>query len=313
MNQSGEREVWRVEPTTPVDVDRALALVVGAGRAGPDILAGVSALKGYLTESMPSNYRLWWACEQDQPVAAALAVQSPGRTAVILHSTTDTGLIPIEPLSDVLAAVADEILDTDTRLVQALLTAGSQSDVRAFTAAGFRRLAELIYMRQCLRGRVIKPPGDAPPLRFEPYTEATHDLFASTIQASYEDSLDCPVLEGLRDIEDVLAGHKAAGVFRPDLWTVALCQGRGAGVALVNQNASQNVAEIVYMGVAKPFRGKSVGRAVLAHAARLASADRFGAMSLAVDAGNHYARKLYENAGFVEASRRLAYIRTQRA
>ncbi|NLF31344.1 MAG: GNAT family N-acetyltransferase [Planctomycetes bacterium] len=299
---------WRVEPVPSEHLESALTLVVGAGRGGPDVAAGVAALRGYLDDDVPAGHDLWWACQGAQGLAAALAVRSPGRTAVVLHSTTDTGLIPAEPLADLLAAMAERVCRDGATLVQALLPPSSRSDILAFEQAGFGLLAELIYMRQCLRGHQ-DPPADAG-VTFRHYNARTHDLFARTIVASYADSLDCPSLEGLRDTEDVLAGHKAAGVFRPDLWTLALVDGQPAGVVLLNQNATQNVAEIVYMGVAKAFRGRGLGRALLARAAQLAAADRFGAISLAVDASNHFARKIYDDAGFVEASRRLAYVRT---
>ncbi|MFW6145783.1 MAG: GNAT family N-acetyltransferase [Planctomycetota bacterium] len=299
---------WRVEPVPAEHVEAALALIVGAGRGGPDIAAGVAALRGYLNDDLPAGHVLWWARNRAHPLAAALAVRSPGRTAVVLHSTTDTGLIPVAPLADLLAAMADWVCHNGDTLVQALLPPSSRSDVHAFEQAGFRRLAELIYMRQSLRGRHPPPAGAA--VTFRHYNARTHDLFARMILASYTESLDCPSLEGLRDIEEVLAGHKAAGVFRPDLWTLALVDGQPAGVVLLNQNATQNVAELIYMGVAKAFRGRGLGRALLAKAAHLAAADRFGAMSLAVDASNHFARRLYDEAGFVEASRRLAYVRT---
>jgi len=304
---------WRVEPTPADQVEPALALIVGAGRSGPDVSAGVAALRGYLADDMPPGHMLWWAHENARPVAAALAVQSPGRTAVLLYSTTDTGLISVDPLADLLDATAQRFLSSGSMLVQALLSPASVSDIRAFEQAGFFLLAELIYMRQCLRGRHVEHPDVADRLTYRHYAPETHDLFARTILASYADSLDCPALEGLRDIEDILAGHKAAGVFRPDLWTVALLDGEAAGVLLMNQNATQNVAEIIYMGVAKPYRGQHIGRALLAKAAEAAGADRFGAISLAVDAGNRYAHALYVNEGFVEASRRLAYVRTSRS
>lgn len=304
---------WRVEPVTPSQAGRALALIVGAGRGGPDITAGVAALQGYLTGEMSTSYELWWAREHDRPLASALAVHSPGRTAVVLFSTTDTGLISVEPLRDVLKAMSNQTLHSEATLVQALLSPASRSDVQAFEAAGFFRLAELIYMRQCLRGRTAQQAETAEPLSYLHYSEQTHEAFASTIQASYADSLDCPALDGLRDIEDVLAGHKAAGIFRPDLWTLAFCDGRPAGIVLMNQNATQNVAEIIYMGVARPFRGRGIGRALMIKATEMAIGDRFGAISLAVDAENTHALQIYDAEGFTEASRRLAFVRTKQA
>ena len=54
-------------------------------------------------------------------------------------------------------------------------------------------------------------------MRLETYQPENHALFAAAIQESYRDTLDCPALSGLRDIEDVIAGHQSVGTFDPAL------------------------------------------------------------------------------------------------
>src|SRR3712207_8951894 len=50
----------------------------------------------------------------------------------------------------------------------------------------------------------------------------------------FRSSLDCPALNGVRDMEDVLAGHKASGEFDPALWfLLSEDVGGGAGTGLV--------------------------------------------------------------------------------
>ncbi len=304
--------MWRIEAVGPEQYDEGLAMVVGAGEIGPELADRVSALRTYLNGPMPLGHCVWWACAPHGPVAASLAILSPGRTGVVLHSTAESVFVDSDALSALLAAQADDVLGGDATLVQALLPATSRADIAAFEAAGFGLLAELLYMRQTLRGRTANALAEGVALRFECYNSGNYNEFASTVQASYADSLDCPALSGLRDIQDVLAGHKAAGIFREDLWTIAYCDGRPAGVVLLNQNLTQNVADLIYMGVAKPFRGRGVGRILLARAAELAISHRFGAVALAVDATNTYARRLYERAGFIQTHSRMAYMRTAR-
>jgi len=286
--------------------------VVGAGNAGANINAGVASLRGYLADEMPGRHRLWWAAAPAGPLAAVLAVYSPGNTAVLLFSTTATGRIAPSALADLLGGLAAAILDEGQTLVQALLDTHAAEDAAAFERAGFFRLAELIFMRNNLRGGLRRREhAEAPPAGMEllSYSDATDALFRRGIEASYAGSLDCPALEGLRHIEDVLAGHKAAGIFRADLWTVAAIDGEPAGVLLMNQNAMHNTAEVVYMGVSQPFRGRGLGRLLLRRAAAMAAEDRFAALTLAVDAQNHYAHRLYLDEGFAETMRKWAYVR----
>jgi len=306
--------MWQIEPIPPDQLAVGLALVVGAGRTGPKVTAGVSNLQMFLTEPAHREaHPRWWALGAGSPVAAAVAMATPGRLAVVLHSSTEAGLVPPEPLTAVLAAVATEALNGNSLLVQSLLSPGSAGDIQAFEQAGYERLAELVYMRRLLRRRPIRLRSEVPAVAYDRYSEASHADFAAAIEASYRGSLDCPALEGLRNIEDVLAGHKAAGVFREDMWTCAYLDGQPVGVVLLNPCLADNQVELVYMGVAHTFRGRSIGRALLARAGQLAVAEGFDAISLAVDSRNHHAMRLYERSGFVETFRRLAYMRTRRS
>jgi ribosomal protein S18 acetylase RimI-like enzyme len=66
------------------------------------------------------------------------------------------------------------------------------------------------------------------------------------------------------------------------------------------------------MGVSHRHRGRSLGRRLLDQAGQNALASRFTCLTLAVDGKNVYAKRLYEQAGFVETMRRLAFVRTVR-
>lgn len=300
--------MWPVEPVRAEDEPRAVSLIVGAGRGGRDVDEAAASLRSYLATLGPGRHVAWWALNEGRPVAAAMLLPAPGRTGAVLHSSADLGLVPPAALAAVLRALAEQSLGLDVVLVQSLLMPHAAGDIGAYESAGYSRLAELIYMSLALRRRRPPPSAEPPGTQFVAYDQSTHAVFAQAIQATYENSLDCPALEGLRGIEDVIAGHKAAGVFRPDLWTVALCEGRPAGVILLNPSAMSNTLEVVYMGVAAAMRGRGLGRALLARAAELGRRETFDSLTLAVDSNNPYAHRLYEAAGFVETMRRLAYI-----
>jgi GNAT superfamily N-acetyltransferase len=134
------------------------------------------------------------------------------------------------------------------------------------------------------------------------------------IAGTYEESLDCPVLCGLRELSDVLASHRASGVFSPETWWIAYISGRAAGCVLVNGSGTgAEDMDLVYMGVVRDFRGRGLGRAMVRRAAGWARRHRRAALTVAVDALNVYAKAIYDRQGFRQTVRRLAYMRSARS
>src|SRR5690606_32125084 len=105
-------------------------------------------------------------------------------------------------------------------------------------AADFAPLAKLVYMQRATEqlGSRVAQEEFGHGLRTIHWSEAVADVFARAILASYEDTLDCPKLLGLRDIDDVITGHKATGRFEPSMWTVLLdADDQPAAVMLLNE------------------------------------------------------------------------------
>jgi ribosomal protein S18 acetylase RimI-like enzyme len=141
------------------------------------------------------------------------------------------------------------------------------------------------------------------------YDSRHHQAYADLIAATYEDSLDCRGLAGLRRIEDIILGHKSAGRFDPHRWLLLRCDGDAAGCILLGENPLRPALELVYMGVHPHFRRMNVGRYLLQHGLCLACSEDFTAVTLAVDQENIPALTLYRGVGFVETHCRLALIR----
>ena len=135
---------------------------------------------------------------------------------------------------------------------------------------------------------------------------------ADAVLASYEDTLDCPKLFGLRDPPDILAGHRATGRFDPSLWTLLRVDTKPVGVVLLNPFPEQRTIELVYLGLAPVVRGRGFGRQLLRHALHLLQGRRERVVTLAVDENNGPALKIYREAGFRSELRRVALIRSLR-
>jgi ribosomal protein S18 acetylase RimI-like enzyme len=178
-----------------------------------------------------------------------------------------------------------------------------------FVAAGFQRLAHLVYMQRPITPQFFPPLSLEPGLELSTWSPSRRQLFHDAIAASYEDTLDCPGLLGLRDVDDVIAGHMATGEFQPALW-LALHQGRRpVGVLLLNLVLQRQNMELVYLGLAKPWRGKGLGRRLVQHALVLAQEHHVGHLVLAVDELNSAALRLYRSMGFSATVRKLALVK----
>ncbi len=245
---------------------------------------------------------------------ALLAVESPGRAALVLMPESAERATATADLAACLGALRDAAFARSNLLLEMLLRPGSPVFEEAVDRAGWWFLTELIYLRR--RGKPPKPR-DAIPAKvtWRIYSAETQPFFEEAISRSYTQSMDCPELTDLRPIADVIAGHRAAGEFDPQFWSVAIGDSGPAGVLLMSRVAGQNAFEIVYMGVAAGPRRTGIGHALMSRAVEIASSSASeltppAELVLAVDARNVPARRLYARWGFAEFEKRRAWIAT---
>jgi len=171
----------------------------------------------------------------------------------------------------------------------------------------FRYLARLIYFRRPIvaaDGKRASVPG----IEWVPYTPEAEPLFAEALEQTYMQSMDCPELTGIRTTAQVLAGHRAIGVFDPAFWWVAKREGRVVGLILLNRLVHEPLLELVYVGVSCSARGTGVADALLSRAMGAAFQANVKDLALAVDSRNAPARRLYERWGFIQTVERGAWI-----
>jgi ribosomal protein S18 acetylase RimI-like enzyme len=240
---------------------------------------------------------------------AVLPIVSPGRTMLILGPVGGPAQPAVLRLAgELIDAVCAHYAARDVQLAQVLLDPNDAASQRLYEGRAFHRVAELIYLQVAPR-RKAAAPALPPGLRWVGYGPETHALFGRAILSTYERSLDCPSLNGLRGVEDVIAGHKASGEFDPRLWG-ALCEGeRPLGVLLLARAAPGETTELVYLGLAPAARGRGLGGGMMRQALAAAAADGAARLSLAVDAGNAPALKLYYRHGMQRVGAKLAMMR----
>ena len=299
-----------LRPAHTAELDLAIRLVLG-GQAAGITDHQVSEFLAFANERGIDLGLLWIAEHADKPLLAALPIISPGRTALLFaspppsHATEST-------LGHLIDAVCQAIRERDIHLAQALLDPADEVMHRIYTSAGFEVMAELIYLQGS------PPPDIAPPVlpphcRWATYSAATHDQFIRTIQASYRQSLDCPALNGLRDMGDVIEGHKASGAFAPGHWFLLYEADRPIGVLLLASSGRDgDLMELVYLGLPPEARGRKLSEILMRQAMAVVAATKHQRLSLAVDERNVPALKLYYRNGMNRIASKLALMRDLR-
>jgi ribosomal protein S18 acetylase RimI-like enzyme len=163
--------------------------------------------------------------------------------------------------------------------------------------------------------RALSPPAaEAQVLSLEAGFQAVHwsetnrQLFAEAILASYQQTLDCPALVGLRTIDEIIEGHMAAGQFSPELWWAVRHGDDPVGVMLLSPLPQRSAMELVYLGLAPAWRGRGLGSRLLGHGLAQAHQRGLTSMLLAVDDLNKPAVRLYQSQGFEVHAKKLAMI-----
>jgi len=298
-------EMFQIEPVPSNRRRKAIQFLAGGDE--DDVATEVRAhvISQMLQNRREENVRFWWATAGHRCVAAALILQSPGRIGMLFYPPLSAAGVLAEAVAALASEMAREALAGGLALVQSLLKVNAKEDVDMLTSAGYRKLATLLYMRHNLTE--IFPPLDEKALTWRNYGETSEAELVKLIEATYEQSLDCPALSEVRDASDAVAGHKKTGLFTPECWWIVRCGSVAAGCILVNDCHIDQSAEVVYMGVKREFRRKGIGRALLRRAKFDASRRGKSAIRLAVDGNNIFARRLYESEGFRITNRRLAY------
>jgi len=243
------------------------------------------------------------------PASAAppdvLSLLLPGRTALLmLAPATDD-----DARQSLRASLRSAVEDCERRALhyaQALTEVGDAAAASALVDTGFRRIATLIYLEATSAAVRRRPPRGAAWRTVDALDEAAiHGLLEST----YAGSADCPELNGLRPLPDVLASHRASGPYAPTLWEVLESDGRLVGCVWLSVVARTDALELVYMGVRHDCRRRGLGASLLSRAFELMRRHGAARITLAVDERNSAARRLYQRFGFDEVARREAFLR----
>jgi mycothiol synthase len=191
------------------------------------------------------------------------------------------------------------------KLAQTLLAPEETFLAEPLLRNGFAAVTRLWYMRHDLNFPLacLNVPS-----RLNYQTFADNALFQRTLLRTYEGTLDCPEVNGVRSIDEVLQGHRAQGAFDPERWWLVREGERPVGVLMMTEMPESGDWEVAYMGVAPEARRRGFGREILLHALCEARAAAVPAVTLSVDARNQPAWDLYRSLGFEPYDQRVVYL-----
>ena len=135
-----------------------------------------------------------------------------------------------------------------------------------------------------------------------------HARFAQLVDATYQDTLDCPAVNGVRSVEDVLQGYQATGHFDPQRWFIVRHQGEDVGCLILTDYPELATWELIYVGLVPAARGRGWGLSVVRHALWLCGQASRNRLILAVDAANEPALRIYAAAGFQSWDQKSVYV-----
>lgn len=252
---------------------------------------------------------IWLAESAGRFLSAILPVISPGRTMLLFAP----GFLPRANMQQATIALLNHVCDFCAKQHQVLLAQAlidpSQLRLQAIYAeAGFQNLAKLEYLQGYpdpdTRSPVL-PPG----YHWTHYTPDHHDLFVQTILKTYEGSLDCPALSGVRSIGDILAGHKASGDFDPSAWYALVEGSTPRGVLLLSSTEGSDALELVYLGLTPDSRASGLGRLLMQEAMAMTLRRQLVRLTLAVDSQNTPAMRLYHRFKMQRVGQKVALMR----
>jgi ribosomal protein S18 acetylase RimI-like enzyme len=193
------------------------------------------------------------------------------------------------------------------KLAQALLLPRETHLAAPLLRNGYAHITDLWYLRHNL---------DVPNhlllederLSYRAYDDGSPDLFHQTLLRTYEETLDCPEVNGVRTIDEIITGHRAQGLHDPGRWWLALDRGRPVGVLLMTEMPECEGWDLAYVGVVPEMRHRGFGRELVRKALVAAHQGDATQLTLSVDERNRPAWDLYTRLDFQPYERRAVYL-----
>jgi ribosomal protein S18 acetylase RimI-like enzyme len=241
-------------------------------------------------------------------VGAMVSLCLPGAGGLVWPPQAVAGPARTEVEDELVRSARHWLRQGGAKVGQAILTPQEALLAAPLERNGFCHITSLWYLHHDLE---VKAGEDAPAeagILFQSYPESDPELFQQTLMRTYEGTLDCPELTGVREPAEIMAGHRAQGKHDPELWWLVLRAGVPVGVLLLTEMPEWEALDVAYLGVVPEARGQGLGRLLARKAVREARRADVSRLTLAMDSRNLPARRVYLGVGFQEHEEREVYL-----
>lgn len=249
---------------------------------------------------------VWVVRRRSGLLGAMVCMLVPGASALVWPPQASAG--KAKQIEDVLLRTALAwVRERGAKLAQTLLAPGETSLAAPLERNGFTHITRLWYLKHDLGfpAELVEPAKD---LHTCDYTQCDRTLFHQTLLATYEGTKDCPEVNGVRSLEDIIAGHQAQGVHDPRRWWLAFKDGQAVGVLILTELTEWQGWDISYLGIVPQARRRGIGKDLTRKAIREAQAAGTTQLTLSVDQRNRPAWHLYRALGFNVFDEREVYL-----
>jgi mycothiol synthase len=239
-------------------------------------------------------------------LGAMVCLPVAGASALIWPPQAACGGVPHEIEDRLLNYAIPWLRQAGAKLGQTLLGQDEMHLAASLERHGFVHITSLFYLRHNLR--FSARPTAAPALTYQTYSACDRTVFHRTLLHSYEQTQDCPEVNGIRTLQEIVEGHQAQGFHDPTRWWLAFQAGDPVGVLLTAEISEWQGWDLSYVGVVPEARRRHIGRELTRKALEEARAAGASQVTLAVDTRNSPASRLYRSLGFESFDRREVYL-----
>ncbi|MEW4562629.1 GNAT family N-acetyltransferase [Bremerella sp. JC770] len=184
----------------------------------------------------------------------------------------------------------------DCHLLQSLVGQENRAAGNLLVSSGFQSITLLSHLEAVAEDVQAEPPRSD--LKFRRCQDFRSEAFRTLVSQTYDSSLDCPELDGMRDVEDVLAGYYATSHQSTYNWYTLENDNEMMGVIITAHHSETQQLELIYFGLTPRFRKLGLGSEMIRFVLQLAQFLGCRSTITGVDQRNTPAMALYRHFGF---------------
>jgi mycothiol synthase len=250
---------------------------------------------------------VWVVRGQNELLGAMVCMPVSGASGLVWPPQAVTHTCRVEIEDQLLQSALAWLRQCGAKLAQVLLSQDENYLAPPLLRNGFSRITSLWYLRHDL-GFPAELLSEETHLVYQDYASCNQALFHETLLRTYEGTADCPEVNGIRDLREIIEGHQAQGKYDPRRWFLAFAGNLAVGVLMLTEIPEWHGWDISYVGVVPEARSRGLGRELTCKALRDAQAAGAVQVTLAVDDRNLPARNLYRQLGFESFDQREVYL-----